>query len=147
MMVSLLGRGYAAVFGCEMPTILIIDDEYLIADSLSFALEDEGFLTVRAECARKALDILASKRPDLIITDYLMPGMTGLEFAETVKAREQVSHIPIMLMSGAQAYIGFGRPDLFVHVLEKPFDFETVANLVYFLLTASHVHKRLPNRE
>lgn len=120
-----------------MTTILIIDDEYLIADILSFALEDEGFLTVTSASARKALDILGRERPDLIITDYMMPGMTRLEFAETVKAREQLSQVPIMLMSGAQAYMGVGRPDLFVHVLEKPFEIEAVVKLVQLLLTTS----------
>lgn len=83
------------------------------------------------------MDILARERPDLIITDYMMPGMTGLEFAETVKAREQFSQVPIMLMSGAQAYMGVGRPDLFVHVLEKPFEIDAVVKFVQSLLATS----------
>jgi two-component system response regulator VicR len=109
-----------------MTTVLIIDDEYLVAEILSFALEDEGFQTVTAGSARKALDILDREHPDLIITDFMMPGMTGLEFAEAVKTRSQYQSTPIMLMSGAQAYIGAERPDLFVDIFEKPFSIELV---------------------
>ncbi|MNI06022.1 Sporulation initiation phosphotransferase F [compost metagenome] len=109
-----------------MTTVLIVDDEYLIADILSFALEDEGFLTVTAGSALKALDILDRERPDLIITDFMMPGMTGLEFAESIKAKDQFSKIPIMLMSGAQAHLANERGDLFVSVFAKPFTIDAV---------------------
>ncbi|TDV50151.1 response regulator receiver domain-containing protein [Pseudomonas graminis] len=119
-----------------MPTILIIDDEYLIADILSFALEDEGFQTVVAGSGRKALEILDRERPDLIITDFMMPGMTGLELAETVKSREVHMSTPIMLMSGAQAYMGEERPDLFDEVIEKPFDIDNVIDKIRALFQA-----------
>jgi two-component system response regulator VicR len=119
-----------------MTTILIIDDEYLIADILSFALEDEGFLTVVAGSGHKALDILDRERPDLIITDFMMPGMTGLELAETVKAREVYAQTPIILMSGAQAYLGAERPDLFAEVIDKPFDIDHVIEKIHALFAA-----------
>lgn len=119
-----------------MTTILIIDDEYLIADILSFALEDEGFLTVTASGGRKALDILRRETPDLIITDYMMPGMTGVEFSEAAKANAQTAHIPIMLMSGAQAYKGKERPELFVQVITKPFDIDAFIKLIRTTLGA-----------
>ncbi|SES66009.1 response regulator transcription factor [Pseudomonas graminis] len=119
-----------------MPTILIIDDEYLIADILSFALEDEGFQTVVAGSGRKALEILDRERPDLIITDFMMPGMTGLELAETIKSREKHMSTPIMLMSGAQAYMGAERPDLFDEVIDKPFDIDQVIGKIHALFQA-----------
>jgi two-component system response regulator VicR len=119
-----------------MPTILIIDDEYLIADILSFALEDEGFQTVVAGSGHKALDILDRERPDLIITDFMMPGMTGLELAESIKARAMHALTPIMLMSGAQAYMGAERPDLFDEVIEKPFDIDQVIDKIHALFKA-----------
>ena len=119
-----------------MPTILIIDDEYLIADILSFALEDEGFQTVVAGSGHKALDILDRERPDLIITDFMMPGMTGLELAESIRARKMHTSTPIMLMSGAQAYMGAERPDLFDEVIEKPFDIDQVIDKIHALFKA-----------
>ncbi|MBD8597717.1 response regulator [Pseudomonas sp. W2Oct36] len=119
-----------------MPTILIIDDEYLIADILSFALEDEGFHTVVAGSGSKALAILDRERPDLIITDFMMPGMTGLELAQTIKSRQVHMATPIMLMSGAQAYMGTERPDLFDEVIEKPFDIDQVIGKIHALFQA-----------
>jgi two-component system response regulator VicR len=93
-----------------MTTILIVDDEYLIADILSFALEDEGYLTVTASSGQRALTILDREEPQLIITDYMMPGMNGIELAEAVRGREASGDMPIMLMSGAQGYLGKARP-------------------------------------
>ncbi len=117
-----------------MKTVLILDDEYLIADILSFALEDEGISTVTAGRGQKALEILDRERPDLIITDFMMPGMTGIEFAEAVRARESTSKTPMILMSGAQAHLGVERPDLFAEVLAKPFDIAVVLDKVKALL-------------
>ncbi|RJX74958.1 response regulator [Pseudomonas sp. LS-2] len=119
-----------------MTTVLILDDEYLVADILSFALEDEGYLTVTAGSGKKALEILDRERPDLIITDYMMPGMTGVEFADAVRRRESHQTTPIILMSGAQAYLGAARPDLFVEVFEKPFDIDVVIDRVKALFPA-----------
>ncbi|MDR0191929.1 response regulator [Pseudomonas yamanorum] len=109
-----------------MTTILVVDDEYLIADILSFALEDEGFMVVTACNGRKGLDVLERERPALIITDFMMPVMDGLEFATAVRALPSTNHLPIILMSGAQAHIGMQRPDLFDAVLLKPFDIDLI---------------------
>jgi CheY-like chemotaxis protein len=113
-----------------MTTVLIIDDEYLIADILSYALEDEGYLTVTAGSGQRALDILERERPELIITDYMMPGMNGIELAEAVRQRADMQKTPIILMSGAQAQLGRDRPDLFAQVFEKPFDIDEVVKAV-----------------
>jgi CheY-like chemotaxis protein len=119
-----------------MTTILIVDDEYLIADILSFALEDEGYLTVTAGGGKRALSILEREKPQLIITDYMMPEMNGIELAEAVRSHKTLGNIPIMLMSGAQAHLGVARPDLFRQVFDKPFDIQMVLAAVKSLLTA-----------
>lgn len=117
-----------------MTTILIVDDEYLIADILSFALEDEGYLTVTAGSGQKALSILDREKPQLIITDYMMPGMNGIELAVAVRAHKTLGQLPMMLMSGAQAHLGVARPDLFVDVFDKPFEIQSVLSRVKSLL-------------
>ena len=119
-----------------MSTILVVDDEYLIADILSFALEDEGFMVVTASNGRKGLEILDRERPAVIITDFMMPVMDGLEFATAVRALPSASQLPIILMSGAQAHIGMQRSDLFDAVLAKPFDIDLIIAEVKKLLAA-----------
>jgi two-component system response regulator VicR len=117
-----------------MTTILVVDDEYLIAEILSFALEDEGFMVVTASNGRKGLDVLDRERPALIITDFMMPVMDGLEFAKAVRALPSGKHLPIILMSGAQAHIGMRRSDLFDAVLAKPFNIDLIIAEVKKLL-------------
>lgn len=113
-----------------MTTIFMLDDEPVITNLLTWALEDEGFRIIAASSVARALDILAVERPALIITDYMMPGMNGIEFAEAVKRMDMHRLTPIMLMSGAQAYLGLARPDLFIEVLGKPFQIEQVIRKV-----------------
>jgi two-component system, OmpR family, response regulator VicR len=118
----------------KVTTILVVDDEYLIADILSFALEDEGFSVVTASNGRKGLDALDRVKPALIITDFMMPAMDGLEFATAVRALPSLLQVPIILISGAQAHIGMQRPDLFDAVLPKPFNIDAIIAEVRKLL-------------
>jgi CheY-like chemotaxis protein len=119
-----------------MTTILVVDDEYLIADILGYALEDEGYMVVKASNGQKGLEVLERERPALIITDFMMPVMDGLEFAKAVRALPAVSHLPIILLSGAQAHIGIQRTDLFDAVLKKPFSIDLVLARVQELLAS-----------
>ncbi|MBJ2286911.1 response regulator [Pseudomonas sp. MF6755] len=120
-----------------MTTILVVDDEYLIADILGYALEDEGFMVVKASNGQKGLEVLERERPALIITDFMMPVMDGLEFANAVRALPAVNHLPIILISGAQAHLGMERSDLFDAVLDKPFNIDTILATVRRLLAAN----------
>lgn len=109
-----------------MATILIVDDEYLIADILGYALEDEGYMTVKAGNGKRGLEVLDRERPSLVITDFMMPIMDGLELARAIRARSDFAHLPILLMSGAQGSIGRATPELFSAVFDKPFDIDQV---------------------
>ncbi|MGE8181374.1 response regulator [Pseudomonas mandelii] len=120
-----------------MTTILVVDDEYLIADILGYALEDEGFMVLKASNGQKGLEVLERERPALIITDFMMPVMDGLEFAKAVRALPSVNHLPIILISSAQAHIGMQRSDLFNAVLEKPFKIDSMLATVRGLLAAN----------
>lgn len=116
-----------------MTTILVADDEFLIADVLAFALEDEGYTVVTASNGRKALEALNAQPVDLVITDFMMPVMNGLELATAIRARDGGT-VPIILMSGAQAEIARGRADLFTAVFDKPFLLDRVVAKVKALI-------------
>jgi CheY-like chemotaxis protein len=66
----------------------------------------------------------------------MMPVMDGLEFATAVRALPSAQHLPIILMSGAQAHIGMERSDLFDAVLAKPFNIDLIIAEVKKLLAS-----------
>jgi DNA-binding response OmpR family regulator len=105
-----------------MTTILVVDDEFLVADILTFALEDEGFVVVRASNGRKGLDVFLRDHPSLVITDFMMPAMNGLELARAIRKQPEGESLPIILMSGAQAEIARQHGPLFAAVFDKPFN-------------------------
>lgn len=105
-----------------MSTILVVDDEYLIANILGYALEDAGYVVETASNGQKALDILKGKRVELVITDYMMPQLNGEELAIKIREELQLQTLPVILMSGAQAHKARSKPELFVAVFDKPFD-------------------------
>lgn len=117
-----------------MTTILVVDDEFLIADVLAFALEDEGYMVVRASNGRKGLDVFQRDRPALVITDFMMPVMNGLEFAQAIRSRTDGAGLPIILMSGAQAEIARGHGNLFTTVFDKPFRVSEIVQAVIDLV-------------
>lgn len=123
-----------------MTTILIVDDEYLIADILGYALEDEGYMVAKASNGRKGLEVLDRERPELVITDFMMPVMDGLEFARAIRARPQSANLPVILMSGAQASIGRAEPALFSAVFDKPFQLDAVLATVRSLVGPGDRH-------
>ena len=71
----------------ETHRVMLVDDEDLVLKALERSLRKENYKLIAAGSAQQALEILKQKRVDLIISDHLMPGMTGLEFLKLVKAK------------------------------------------------------------
>lgn len=88
-----------------MKSILVIDDDIDIREVLVFALESEGFTVSSAENGRIGLNTLLqanpAEYPGLIIVDYLMPEMDGLEFIKTIKTEhaDNLGKIPVIISS------------------------------------------------
>ncbi len=104
-----------------MTTILVVDDELLVADIVVFALEDAGYRVLRASNGVTALEQLGREAVSLVITDYMMPTMNGVELAEAIQAAGGRDAPPVILMSGAQAHIARQQSSLFAAVFDKPF--------------------------
>jgi CheY-like chemotaxis protein len=119
-----------------MTTILVVDDEFLITDILVDALEEEGFRVLTASNGRKALEVLDKEVPALVMTDFMMPLMNGLELARAIKANPDWAQIPVILLSGAQGAIARSHPELFAAVYDKPFRIESVLAAVIELVGA-----------
>jgi len=79
-------------------TILIIDDEASIRESLSGILADEGFQALSAEDGQQGLSLLEEEQVDLVLLDIWMPGLDGLEVLKRIK--ESQADLPVIMISG-----------------------------------------------
>jgi CheY-like chemotaxis protein len=99
--------------------ILCVDDEENALILRRLVLEKSGFEVLTANSAREAQEVLATRSVDLILSDQLMPGITGTELARTVKAR--YPQIPFVLVSGVNEMPeGIELTDMFISKLEGP---------------------------
>lgn len=113
-----------------MAYILVADDEFLLAMILSDVLEDEGYEVATVSNGEAALSAVYKRRPDLVITDFMMPSMTGLEFAEAIRGDKTMASLPIILVSGAQGAVARERPELFEEVLDKPYQINYMLEVI-----------------
>ncbi|WP_293370846.1 phosphate regulon transcriptional regulator PhoB [Nevskia sp.] len=79
--------------------ILVIEDEASIRDMLRFALERVDFLVSLAADAPSARLRIAESRPDLILLDWMMPGVSGVDYARELKAAPQTRDIPVIMVT------------------------------------------------
>ena len=77
--------------------ILIVEDEALVADSLSYLLEEAGYNATTVADGREGLERVLESPPDLIISDYMMPRMNGLEMIKRLRAAGNTT--PIILLT------------------------------------------------
>lgn len=80
-------------------TILVIDDHPTNLKLMRVLLESEGYMTLTAESAAEAIEILDRTVPDLILTDIQLPNMNGLELTRKLKATAATMAIPVIAVS------------------------------------------------
>lgn len=117
-----------------MALIVIAEDEFLLSDMLESVLEDAGYQAVSATHGVAALNLIHERKPDLVITDFMMPLMTGLELAAAIRSDPMLEALPVILVSGAQGGIGRSHPEMFDCVLDKPYDIDRLLAEVAALL-------------
>lgn len=88
-----------------MARILIVDDEIHIRQVVSLKLMQAGHETLQACHGAEALEMAVAHRPELIITDFQMPRMNGLELCRALRQRSELEPIPIILLSGREQFI------------------------------------------
>lgn len=86
----------------QKPRVLVVDDERVIADTLAIILSRAGYNASAAYTGAQAVDLARTEKPDLIITDVIMPpGISGIEAA--IRVREFLPACKILLFSGQAA--------------------------------------------
>ena len=81
------------------PKILVVDDASLNIRMLSAVLSSHGYEIQATTSGHEALEILEEQRPDLILLDYLMPGLDGLVVCRAIKARPETADIPVIFLT------------------------------------------------
>jgi CheY-like chemotaxis protein len=104
--------------------VLVVDDERIIADTLSMILARSGFSTLTAYDGLVGFEIAQRAKPDLIISDVVMPGMTGVELA--IAVTQMIPACKILLFSGQAATV-----DLLKDARNIGHDFTTLTKPVH----------------
>jgi two-component system, OmpR family, alkaline phosphatase synthesis response regulator PhoP len=116
----------------EKKKILIVDDEVDIVETLSFALEQNGYDCITAHDGIDGLNMARSESPNLVLLDVMLPKMNGYKVSRMLKFDENYQHIPIIMLTaksqdsdritgietGADGY------------LTKPFDLKTLISMI-----------------
>ncbi|UXU74019.1 MULTISPECIES: phosphate regulon transcriptional regulator PhoB [unclassified Paracoccus (in: a-proteobacteria)] len=83
----------------SQPCVLVVEDEGAQREVLRYNLEAEGFQVVLAENGDEAMLLVAEEQPDLIVLDWMLPNVSGIEVCRRVKADPSTRQIPIIMLS------------------------------------------------
>lgn len=79
--------------------ILIVDDEAAIREMVATALELADFQCLQAENGQQAHEIIVDEKPDLVLLDWMLPGISGIELARRLKRNDTTSEVPIIMLT------------------------------------------------
>jgi CheY-like chemotaxis protein len=120
-----------------MQTVLVVDDEFGVAEVLQSILEDEGYRVATAINGKQALARLGELTPDLIMLDYMMPIMDGTQTLAAIRQLPAFADVPIVMMSSLEEAAVRETATGYDRFLRKPFRAMAVVKLVAQLLEQS----------
>ncbi len=80
-------------------TILVVEDEPAIQELIAYNLKQAGHQTLRADNAEQALNLVSNALPDLVLLDWMLPGLSGIEFARRLRADKRTRTVPIIMLT------------------------------------------------
>ncbi|WP_212523179.1 phosphate regulon transcriptional regulator PhoB [Actibacterium sp. MT2.3-13A] len=83
----------------ERPTVLVVEDEPAQREVLAYNLEAEGFAVTSAENGEEALLLAEEAVPDIIVLDWMLPSVSGIEVCRRLKSRAETRGVPIIMLS------------------------------------------------
>ena len=121
--------------GTAIPkSIMIIDDDELYSNILQQMLESAAYKVSRAEDGRNGLAIIARTKPDLVIMDFEMPGINGVEVMRILKRNPITKNIPVIMLTGfsndktVQDAIASGAADFLIKPVERAALIDKISN-------------------
>ena len=83
----------------NLPCVLVVEDEAAQREVLAYNLRAEGFVVSRAESGDDALLLVEEAPPDVIILDWMLPGVSGIEICRRLKSRAETRNIPVIMLT------------------------------------------------
>jgi two-component system phosphate regulon response regulator PhoB len=83
----------------HQPQVLLVEDEPAQREVLTYNLQAEGYAVRTAANGEEAMLLIAEAPPDLVILDWMMPLLSGIEVCRQIKAREETRHIPVIMLT------------------------------------------------
>jgi len=128
--------------------ILIVEDSPTQAETLKYNLEEQGHQVIHAMNGRDALAILNDQKPDMVISDIIMPAMDGFELCRNIKANERLRRTPVILLTSLSDPQDVFRAvqcgaDQFV---TKPYDEKRLLDTIEHLLHDKNLNDREEDR-
>ena len=114
--------------------VLVVDDDWDVQDAVSETLQDAGFKVTCATNGQEALSYLNQHpAPDAILLDLFMPVMNGWETVRAIKRRDDLSAIPVIVITASEPYWGYPASP----VLRKPIDRDQLVNAVHHAIAGA----------
>ena len=117
--------------------VLVVDDEIHIVYVVAIKLRNNGYEVVTAANGAEAFELACAEKPDIIVTDFQMPVMTGLELVEKIRQNEETKDIPVILLTARSFAVSQEQQeDLQISgCLSKPFSprelLENIEDILY----------------
>ena len=86
----------------NLPVVLIAEDDQSHMELLSYNLENSGFKVVKASNGRDALDMTKELKPDIVLLDWMMPKLSGIEVCTYLRASQDLQDIPVIIVSARE---------------------------------------------
>lgn len=89
----------ASVYKAMPPTILLVEDDAALIELLTYNFQAAGFIVVAVQDGHAAVQVVREHKPVLIVLDWMLPGVSGLEITQAVRADATIAHIPILMLT------------------------------------------------
>ena len=83
----------------DQPVVLVVEDEPAQREVLGYNLEAEGFRVAKAENGEEALLLVEEEQPDIIVLDWMLPNLSGIEVCRRIKTRPETRNTPVIMLS------------------------------------------------
>lgn len=117
--------------------VLVVDDEIHIVHVVAIKLRNNGYEVISADNGAEAFELACSEKPDIVVTDFQMPIMTGLELVEKLRQEEDTRDIPVIMLTARSFAISKEQRDSLQisGCLSKPFSprelLENIEDVLY----------------